>query len=77
MYTGYVIPPVYDSMIAKIIVHGRDRDEAIAKMRGALEECVVDGIDTNTDFLLKIIQNEKFKNGDFDTSFIAQEFNQV
>ncbi len=75
MYSGYVIPPMYDSMIAKIIVHGEDRDEAIAKMRRALEECVVDGIDTNIDFLLKIIENENFKNGNFDTSFISKEFN--
>lgn len=75
MYTGYVIPPMYDSMIAKIIVHGTDRKEAIAKMRRALEECVVDGIDTNIDFLLKIIENKTFEEGKFDTSFIAKEFN--
>ena len=75
MYSGYVIPPMYDSKIAKIIVHGESRDEAIAKMRRALEECVVDGIDTNIDFLLKIIENENFKNGNFDTSFISKEFN--
>ncbi len=73
MYTGYVIPPVYDSMIAKIIVHGKDRDEAIAKMRRALEECVVEGIDTNIDFLLQIIENKSFKEGNFDTSFIEKE----
>ena len=75
MYSGYVIPPMYDSMIAKIIVHGEDRDEAISKMRRALEECVVDGIDTNIDFLLRIIENKSFKKGDFDTSFISKEFN--
>ncbi len=74
MYTGYVIPPMYDSMIAKIIVHGEDRKEAIAKMQRALEECVVEGIDTNIDFLLKIVKNKKFKKDDFDTSFIAKEF---
>ncbi len=75
MYTGYIIPPMYDSMIAKIIVHAQDREEAIAKMRRALEECVVDGIDTNIDFLLKIIENNNFKSGNFDTSFISKEFN--
>ena len=75
MYTGYVIPHMYDSMIAKIIVHGEDREEAISKMRRALEECVIDGIDTNLDFLLKIIENDKFQKGDFDTSFISKEFN--
>ncbi len=74
MYTGYIIPPMYDSMIAKLIVHGSTREEAIAKMRRTLEECVVDGIDTNIDFLLKIIENENFQKGNFDTSFIAKEF---
>ncbi len=74
VYTGYTIPPVYDSMIAKIIVHSENRDEAIAKMKVALEECVIDGIDTNIDFLYKILENEKFVSGDFDTSFIKTEF---
>lgn len=75
MYTGYTIPPMYDSMIAKLIVHGKDREEAIAKMRRALEECVVDGIDTNIEFLLRIIENKSFKEGNFDTSFVTKEFN--
>lgn len=74
VYTGYIIPPVYDSMIAKVIVHGKDRQEAIAKMKRALEECVIDGIDTNVDFLYRILDNEKFINGNFDTSFITKEF---
>ena len=73
VYSGYVIPPNYDSMIAKIIVHADTRQEAIAKMKRALEECVVDGIDTNIDFLLKILNNEDFKNGNFDTSFISKK----
>ena len=55
VYNGYTIPPYYDSMIAKIIVYAENREEAIAKMKRALEECVIDGIDTNIDFLLKII----------------------
>ena len=75
MYTGYGIPAMYDSMIAKLIVHGDTREEAIAKMRRALEECVVDGIDTNIDFLLRIIENDNFQKGNFDTSFISKEFN--
>jgi acetyl-CoA carboxylase biotin carboxylase subunit len=75
VYTGYKIPPVYDSMIAKIIVHADTREEAIAKMKRALDECVIDGIDTNIDFLYKILENKKFIKGDFDTSFIAKEFN--
>lgn len=74
VYSGYTIPPVYDSMIAKLIVHGQDRKEAIAKMQRALEETVIDGIDTNIDFLLKIIENSYFKEGNFNTSFIEKEF---
>ncbi len=74
VYTGYKIPPVYDSMIAKIIVHSQTREEAIAKMKVALEECVIDGVDTNIDFLYQILENEKFISGDFDTSFIKTEF---
>ena len=73
IYAGYKIPPVYDSMIAKIIVHSDTRINAIAKMKRALEECVIDGVDTNIDFLYKILENEKFVNGDFDTSFIEKE----
>lgn len=75
VYSGYRIPPTYDSMIAKIIVHGKDRKEAIAKMKRALEECVIDGIETNIDFLYKILDNENFVSGNFDTSFISTEFN--
>jgi len=74
VYTGYKIPPVYDSMIAKIIVHAENRNAAIAKMKSALEECVIDGVDTNIDFLYQILENENFINGDFDTSFIKKEF---
>ena len=74
IYSGYKIPPTYDSMIAKIIVHSDTRLEAIAKMKRALDECVIDGIDTNIDFLYKILENENFVNGNFDTSFISKEF---
>ena len=74
VYTGYKIPPTYDSMIAKIIVHSDTRKEAIAKMKRALDECVIDGIDTNIDFLYKILENENFVKGNFDTSFISKEF---
>ena len=74
VYTGYKIPPVYDSMIAKIIVHAEDRESAINKMKVALDECVIDGVETNIDFLYQILENEKFVNGGFDTSFISKEF---
>lgn len=74
MYENYTIPPYYDSMIAKIIVHADTRDEAISKMKRALEECVIEGIDTNIKFLLEILENEKFKSGKFTTSLIKEEF---
>lgn len=74
VYTGYKIPPVYDSMIAKIIVHAENREAAIAKMKVALEECVIDGVHTNIDFLYQILENENFVCGNFDTSFIKKEF---
>ncbi len=73
IYNGYTIPPNYDSMIAKIITHGATRNEAIAKMKRALEELVIDGVDTNRDFLFDIIKNPNFIRGSFDTSFIEKE----
>ena len=73
IYNGYTIPSNYDSMIAKIIAHGATRNEAIAKMKRALEELVIDGVDTNRDFLFDIIKNPNFIRGSFDTSFIEKE----
>lgn len=73
IYSGYTIPPNYDSMIAKIIVFGNSRNEAIAKMKRALEELVIDGVDTNRDFLFSIIRNPNFIRGKYDTSFIEVE----
>ena len=74
IYAGYNVPQTYDSMIGKLIVHGKDRAEAIAKMKSALGEFVVEGIHTNTDFLYKILNNENFKSNNYDTSFIKKEF---
>lgn len=73
IYSGYTIPPNYDSMIAKIIVHGATRNEAIAKMKRSLQELVIDGVDTNRDFLFDIIKNPNFIRGMYDTSFIEDE----
>lgn len=70
IYNGYTIPPYYDSMIAKIITFGANRNEALSRMKRALEETVIDGIDTNVDFLLSIITKPDFIRGNFDTSFI-------
>ena len=74
IYPGYAIPPTYDSMIAKIIVHGKDRNESIAKMKSSIAELVVEGIKTNADFILKILEDEDFKNNNYDTSFISKKF---
>lgn len=74
VYSGYKVPQNYDSMIAKVIVHGKDRNESIAKMKSALSEFVISGIETNKDFLLKILDNENFVNNEYDTSFIEKEF---
>ena len=75
IYSGYTVPPTYDSMLAKLIVHGKTREESIAKMKSAVAEFVVEGITTNIDFLLKILENESFKTNNYDTSFIKKEFN--
>lgn len=75
LYNGYEIPPNYDSMIAKLICYGRDRDEALHKMRRALDEFIIEGIDTNIEFIFDILSHDKFISGEFDTSFIKEEFN--
>ena len=72
VYPGYVVPPYYDSMIAKLIVHARTRDLAIARMRRALEAMVVEGIKTTIPLHLKIMNDEKFQNGDFSTKFMEE-----
>lgn len=72
LYDGYKIPPNYDSMIAKLIVYGKNREEAINKMRRALGEFLVGGIKTNIDYQFKIINNNDFIKGNYDTGFIAR-----
>ena len=62
-------------MIAKVIVHGKNREESISKMKSALGEFIVDGIITNIDFLYKILENKNFIENNYDTSFIQKEFN--
>jgi acetyl-CoA carboxylase biotin carboxylase subunit len=70
VYSGYTIPPYYDSMIAKLIVYGKDREEAICKMRRALGEFIIEGVKTNIDFQFELINNEDFIKGNYDTRFI-------
>ena len=72
VYSGYEIPPYYDSMIAKVIVHDRTRAGAIHKMRSTLGELILEGITTNVDFQYEILNNRDFCAGDFDTSFIEK-----
>lgn len=69
-YPGYSIPPYYDSMIAKLITFGNTREEAIARMKRALSEFVVEGIHTTIPFHLKLLNHEKFVEGDFNTKFL-------
>lgn len=70
IYDGYTVPQNYDSMLAKIIVHGKNREESIEKMKSAIAELVIEGIDTNRDFLYQILENKDFVNNNYDTSFI-------
>nr|WP_309101008.1 acetyl-CoA carboxylase biotin carboxylase subunit [Fredinandcohnia onubensis] len=69
-YPGYSIPPYYDSMIAKLITYGATREEAIARMKRALSEFVIDGVHTTIPFHLKLMNHEKFVGGDFNTKFL-------
>lgn len=72
VYQGYTITPYYDSMISKLIVHGSDRNEAIKKMKWALSEFIVDGVDTNIDFQLEIIKRPEFISGNYDNGFLTR-----
>lgn len=74
VYTGYTIPPYYDSMIAKIIVHGDNRFDALMKMQRALYELDIEGVKTNADFQFDLISNPNVVAGDYDTSFLMETF---
>jgi acetyl-CoA carboxylase biotin carboxylase subunit len=70
VYAGYVIPPNYDSMIAKLIVSGQTREEVIVRMKRALEEFVIDGIKTTIPFHIALLEDKQFKAGNFTTKFL-------
>lgn len=70
IYSGYTIPPYYDSMLAKLIVHGKNREEAILKMRSALGEVIIEGVKTNVDYQYEILHHPDFVSGDTDIEFI-------
>ncbi|MCI9126318.1 MAG: acetyl-CoA carboxylase biotin carboxylase subunit [Eubacterium sp.] len=74
IFSGCEVTPYYDSMLAKLIVHGENREEAICKMRSALGEVVIEGIDTNIDYEYEIINDSEFISGNFDVDFI-EKFN--
>lgn len=76
IYNDYKVPPNYDSMLLKLIVHDKDRDSAIAKMRSALGELIIEGIETNLDFQYEILNNEAYQKGEIDTDFIPKYFPQ-
>lgn len=74
IYNDYKVPANYDSMLMKLIVYDKDRASAIAKMRSALGEVIIEGIETNIDFQYEILENEAFQKGDTDTGFIKKYF---
>lgn len=72
VYQGYEIPPYYDSMIAKLIVYAPTRNEAISKMKWALAEFLVEGVDTNIDFQLNLLRDKNFQNATYDIGYLAR-----
>ena len=72
-YQGYTIPPYYDSMIAKLIVYAPTREEAIAKMKLALAEFIVEGVDTNIDFQLSLIRDPVFESGKYNIAYLGEK----
>ncbi|MCI6420919.1 MAG: acetyl-CoA carboxylase biotin carboxylase subunit [Blautia sp.] len=74
VYNGYHIPPNYDSMIMKVIVHDRDRESAIAKMRSTLGEVIIEGVQTNLDFQYDILNQKDFLEGNVTTHFIEEHY---
>ncbi len=73
VYQGYTVSPYYDSMLAKIIVHGATRDHAVRRMQRALDECVIEGISTNVAFHSWLFEHPDFVRGEYDTHFLEQE----
>jgi len=72
IYSGYTIPPYYDSLVAKLIAYGKNREESLARLRRALDEFVIEGIKTTIPFHRKLIDQEDFIKGDFDTGFLER-----
>jgi len=77
LYTGYTISPFYDSMMGKVIVHGKTRQEAIDKMKATLDELIIEGVNNNRQFCYKILDNSEYVKGDFDTGFIPKHIDSL
>ena len=77
LYAGYTVPPYYDSLIAKVIVHGKDRAEALVRMHQALDGFIIEGVTTTIPFLMKIIEHPVFQDGRVDTKFVERDFMQA
>ena len=73
IYSGYMVPPNYDSLLGKLIVHGSDRVDALARMRGALDQLVLEGVSTTVPLLKEVLGHVKFVGGAYDTAFLASE----
>jgi len=77
IYTGYEVGPQYDSLLAKLICHGRDRAEAMARMERSLDELVVDGIPTSAPFHREVLRDEVFRRGEATTHFLDEHIGQI
>jgi acetyl-CoA carboxylase biotin carboxylase subunit len=77
LYSGYVVPPNYDSLLGKIIAHGKDRAEAIARLDRALAETVIEGLPTTIAFHRQILADERFRKGEVHTGFLAEHFERM
>jgi acetyl-CoA carboxylase biotin carboxylase subunit len=73
VYAGYVVPPFYDSLLAKLIVQGNDREEALRRMHMALESFIIEGVTTTSSFLARVMEHPQFRAGTFDTKFLERE----
>jgi acetyl-CoA carboxylase biotin carboxylase subunit len=77
VYAGYTVPPYYDSLIAKLIVQGSDREEALKRMQLALETFVIEGVATTMPFLARVMQHPQFQAGDVDTKWLEREVERI
>ena len=73
IYAGYTVPPYYDSLLAKVIVHGNTREEALTRMHHALESFIIEGVTTTVPFLQRVIGHPDFQAGNVDTKFLERE----